>query len=121
MAGVVDVRKLSRLQRSILRRLLHWWAWIHADERRARAYMPFGIPLTKLRPYLQYRDPADRAAFSRALRRLEARGLIIRVNGTSGCPDVGGRMRTSPDQSHRRTDHILLTEACLRWAETVNK
>jgi hypothetical protein len=121
MEGVVDVRKLSRLQRSILRRLLRWWTWIQSDEGRARRYKHFGVPLLKLRPYLLYWSPADRAAFSRALRRLEARGLILRVNGTSGCPDVGGRMRTSPDQSHSRTDHILLTEACLRWAETVNK
>lgn len=59
--------------------------------------------------------PADRAAFSRAIARLERRGLVIRSNSTSGLPaghPRAGRVRVRIEEpAPRRTDHLILTPA----------
>lgn len=47
--------------------------------------------------------PVERASDSRALARLERRGLILRQNIT--------RVRQSADEPHRRTTHVQLTPA----------
>src|SRR5688500_8040526 len=49
--------------------------------------------------------PAERAAYSRALRRLEQRGLVLRQNETSGAPHTGS-VRTHADQPHKRTTNV---------------
>jgi hypothetical protein len=60
------------------------------------------------------KTPAACAAFSRALRRLEGRGLIVRTNVTRGMPS-GHRKRCirllASEPHATRTDHVLLTEA----------
>jgi hypothetical protein len=119
--GQATTARLSRLRREILRCLLLHRTRLLADENVFRLYERSGIPLRWFREDGYYKTRADSAAFSRALRRLEARGLVPRVNATSGCPDAGGYMRQSPDQAHTRTDHVLLTEAGIRAGETVNK
>ena len=54
-------------------------------------------------------DPSRRAAYSRMLKRLEARGLILRQNQVSGNP-LNGEVRTSGTEPHNRTTHVFLTD-----------
>jgi hypothetical protein len=53
--------------------------------------------------------PAERAAFSRALKRLEERGLVLRQNRVAGAPGSGG-LRDSAAQLHIRTTNVQLTD-----------
>jgi hypothetical protein len=84
---------LSRLQRHILR-LLHEWALQIRDsgDIRAQVILDFwGVPW---RPgaHHSHWTASRRAAYSRALRRLEQRGLVLRVSR--------GRTRTSGRTTH---------------------
>jgi len=52
---------------------------------------------------------SDRAALSRSLRRLEQRGLLLRLNFVSGMGErYGLAMRRSKNDPHNRTTHIRL-------------
>lgn len=61
---------------------------------------------------------SDRAAFSRALKRLEVRGLIMRQNIIRGDP-VTGRFRTSASDPHGRATHVVLTDRGERVADAL--
>jgi DNA-binding MarR family transcriptional regulator len=75
-----------------------------------------------LRGWFQDRTAADRAAFSRALRRLEQRGLVVRTNYSRGLPDGSGWARQRADQpAPVRSDHVILTDQGRAVAEAVNK
>ena len=80
----------NETSRTITRSMLRFWGVPSND----------GIP----------RDPSERAALSRAMLRLEQRGLILRQNWTSGAPGVGGPRKAATDP-HRKTTHVLLTDA----------
>jgi hypothetical protein len=88
--------RLSRLQRRILRQLQAQAAWIRVcgDARAQVALFAWGIPWRPGAPYARW-TASRRAAYSRALRRLEQRGLLLRVRR--------GRQRPS-----RRTTHVRL-------------
>lgn len=59
---------------------------------------------------------AEQASISRAVRRLEARGLVLRQN------EANGPLRRTATDPHTRTTNILVTPAGVKLAyETVNK
>jgi hypothetical protein len=79
-----------------------------------------GVPIRRLRDYGSDRGRSDSAACSRALKRLEQRGLIVRSNQTTGLPKGhprGGYVRMAVDEPHIRTDMVLLTDAGRTEAE----
>ena len=94
--------RLSRLQRRLLRQLQAQAAWIKVcgDARAQVALFAWGIPWRPGAPYARW-TASRRAAYSRALRRLEQRGLLLRVRR--------GRGRT-----RRRTTHVRLLMRCVR-------
>jgi hypothetical protein len=114
---------LSAGQRETLAALLHYLR--HAERQPAGLARDIalqdGAPMRWLRPRgnLAVDDPrprAESAAFSRAVARLERRGLVLRKNVSSGVPGTG-KVRTSSDQPHTRADHLMLTEAGRKVAE----
>lgn len=119
--------KLSRLQERILAALL---CLCRQVEERGNDFAKtdlavWGVPLQWLRGKRQVGvsdyTPADSAAFSRALVRLEQRDFILRSNQMSGVPSGpgAGRARTSKEQPHGRTTHVRLLDAGRKMAETV--
>jgi hypothetical protein len=88
--------RLSRLQRRILRQLRarEAWIWASGDGRAQIALFAWGIPWRPGAHYARW-TASRRAAYSRALQRLEQRGLLLRVRR--------GRQRRS-----RRTTHVRL-------------
>jgi len=113
-------RGLSDLQRSILLRVAEAteWARPRMTDVALRCLEAQGVSLAWVRRGMD-KTPAGRAAFSRALKRLERRGLALRANRTSGLPEGPrkGYVRETVDEPHRRTDVVKLTPAGL---ETVN-
>jgi hypothetical protein len=113
-------RKLSALQKDILCCL--WFHYEDLLERGLTRWLRLGIRVKDIRDD-EPKTAADRAAFSRSLRRLEQRGLIVRMNISSGMPEDDPRVaeirvneRRSirlrvDDPMVRRTDHIILTAA----------
>jgi hypothetical protein len=106
--------KLSRAQRVLLRDLLRY----------SQGEESILVPVRWLRGSRQGWSSAESASFSRSLRRLEGRGLIIRTNQSTGIrADAslgGGRVRTCLDEPYdNRTDHIILTDLGRQVAETV--
>lgn len=101
--------RLSKVQRDLL-----LWAYDHRPTSAmnvawgARLKWPKGMP------------PARRASLSRALRRLERRGLVLRQNTTTGSP-VTGAARKSPDEPHTRTNCVALTAAGLELCERLTQ
>jgi hypothetical protein len=101
--------RLSKVQRDLL-----LWAYDHRPTSAvnvmfgARLKWPTGLP------------PARRASLSRALRRLERRGLILRQNTTTGNPETGAA-RKSPDEPHTRTNGVALTVAGLELCERLTQ
>jgi DNA-binding MarR family transcriptional regulator len=94
-----------------------------------RSWQPsWGIRVKRIR-HDGPKSGADRAAFSRALRRLEQRGFIVRTNVANGMPHEDPRVkhimaterrdiRKNPhDPMVRRTDHIIVTEMGLEAAK----
>jgi hypothetical protein len=74
-----------------------------------RELFGFGVPW-----YMRSRNgitPVERASDSRALARLERRGLLLRQNSGTG------KARVSPDQPHNRTTHVRLTADGRRAAQ----
>ena len=64
----------------------------------------------------------QRASWSRALRRLEQRGILLRVNFSNGMGEqYGYRMRKSKDEPHSRTTHIKLTDAGMEIGKRLTK
>ncbi len=75
--------KLSQLQKRVLRNLLAWVE--HARGRENVASADMHAPVVWLRGRGS-KARADSAAFSRAVVRLERRGLLVRSNLVSGIP-----------------------------------
>ncbi len=102
---------LGAFQKDILRCLLH-----HTQRQRLPDYpsrqRAQGVPVKWIRPKGVSR--VDSASFSRAIRRLEARGLVIRTNYVSGCPAGEnfreGQVRLKMEEpAPKRTNSIILT------------
>jgi hypothetical protein len=111
-------RGLSTLQQGILIELLDFVT----ENPRPLGLVPGAVPIRHLRGWFQDRTAADRAAFSRALRRLEQRGLVLRTNYGRGMPDSPGNVRLRGDQpAPVRSDHVILTDQGRAFAEAVNK
>ncbi len=62
--------------------------------------------------------PSSRAAYSRSLKRLEERGLVLRQNQVSGNPYTQ-MARASKDEPHNRTTHVQLTQLGEELAATL--
>src|SRR5262249_26764669 len=77
-----QTKKLSRLQKRILKGLsaLDDWRHDHPDTPFFGESWKYAIPLTMLRRRGMGRTRANSAAFSRALSRLESRGLLMRTS-----------------------------------------
>ena len=107
--------KLSKLQKSILRRLLNYVRRRRAEglKKSARG-LPRGvflIPMKWLRAKAD-KTKSESAAFSRALRSLEKRGLVVRSNVRTGIHRGRrrGEIRVSlKEPVPLRSDHVILT------------
>jgi len=90
--------KLSLAQKALLLDLLHYYRTWKSDQ----------VPVRRLRGSVRGWTGAESASFSRTLRRLEQRGLIVRTNQSTGIrtdPLLSGRIRTSAGQPFdNRTD-----------------
>ena len=107
--------KLSKLQKKILRRLVRY-----IKRRKAKGLKESGpgfprglffVPMRWLRAYAD-KTKSESAAFSRALRGLERRGLVIRSNVTSGIhrgPRRGAIRVLRKEPAPVRSDHVILT------------
>ncbi len=101
-------KKLSRLQKEILRRLL-------ANAERERRHPRPGelkncFPLKDI--FQPGRTPAEAAAVSRSLLRLERRGLVVRTEFANPGRGRGGGIRgRADDPPPARTTHLILTPA----------
>jgi hypothetical protein len=116
--------KLSEDQRRILADLLAYYRrYEKPDGNGAKLVRIWGVPLKWLRGTKQYRTAADSAAFSRSIRRLEARGLVLRNNSNTGVLSGPSqrRARRSIEEPIARADHLLLTDMGRQVAETVKK
>jgi hypothetical protein len=72
-------------------------------------------------PWRTHETRSRCSSLSRALRRLEARGLLLRQNWWGGLPGLEGP-RQSKDDPHRRSTSVLLLPAGVELArELVNK
>src|SRR5262249_36943074 len=122
----LNSRKLSALQKDILCCL---WSHYQGFLKPGNAtWLRCGIRVKAFR-HEEPKSPADRAAFSRSLRRLEQRGLIVRTNIRSGMPEEDPRVAEirvterrnirvrAGDPMVRRTDHIILTAAGMEVAK----
>jgi len=69
------------------------------------------VPLSCLRGQGASKRRADSAAFSRAVRRLEARGLVLRINRSRGVPPSGRIRQSALEPAPRRSDCLVLTSA----------
>src|SRR5437870_13539844 len=97
-------RFLSRLQRYVLSDLLDYTESAESRD----GYIQFGVPMTWLRPRDRSRrkSRANSATWSRAMRSLEKRGLVIRSNVRSGMRGSGKIRTSAEDPLAGRTDHI---------------
>jgi len=107
---------LSRLQKHILVTLL---ANYQAVERNGNGYALQDLSGWGIRCRTEG-TRAQQASISRALRRLEQRGLILRQNQASRSPGNGGLRHTAEDPHDRRT-HILLLPVGREIAERLTK
>jgi hypothetical protein len=102
--------KLSRLQKQILLNLLQI---IRRHENQSEDFPEIvlrrRVPLAALRTTDQPKSRADSAAYSRALRRLEARGLVLRINRSRGDPATGRIRGSAQEPPPRRSDCLVLT------------
>lgn len=96
--------RLSKFQRDLL-------LWAYRNRPTDPANVLWGARLKWPRGI----SPSKRASVSRALRRLEQRGLILRQNTTTGNPETG-LARKSADEPHSRTNCVALTPAGLELA-----
>jgi hypothetical protein len=112
-----DTRKLSKLQKVILRRLSAYVRQCRAEGLQDNGPgLPRGVlfvPMKWLRAGAS-KTKSESAAYSRALRELEKRGLLIRSNLHSGMHrgPRAGAIRVSLDEpAPARSDHVILTPA----------
>ena len=115
-------RGLSELQERILCWLLQATVEVethgHPIQQRDLAY--FGIPWRPSKGQKAW-TATDRAVFSRAISRLEARRLIIRQNIASGTPGIGRARLTVDEPPPLRTTHLKLTDTGREVAERLTK
>jgi hypothetical protein len=121
MQNKADTRGLSMFQESLLRCLLARENYIleHGNSFWKNEIKVWGIPW-KVREIFGKWTPSLAASASRALRRLENRGLVLRQNGWGGCPDTGETRKDKTD-AHDRTTQVLLTEEGREFAERLTK
>jgi hypothetical protein len=104
------VQKLSRLQKQIL---LNLHRFIRKHEKHGddspEVVRYRRVPLTALRGD-EPKGRADSAAFSRAVRRLEARGLLLRINRRRGDLITCRIRRSAREPAPRRSDCLVLTK-----------
>ncbi len=86
----------------------------HKERDAAGTLTVWGVPI------LTAGSASYRASVSRSLRRLEARGLILRQNNVSNIPGLSGRRR-SADDPHRKTTHVAFTDIGLAYMERLTK
>lgn len=75
----------------------------------------------RLRLVADHETRATQAARSRALARLEARGLILRQNEVSGSPTRAMARRSAAEAPPLRTTHVLLLPAGIEVAERLTQ
>jgi hypothetical protein len=106
----MSIAKLSRLQKGILLALLQV---IRRHEKRAEEFLENAryrrVPVSVLRSSDAPKSRADSAAYSRAVRRLEARGLVLRINQTRGDPETGLIRGSAREPAPARSDSLVLT------------
>ena len=110
-----DADDLSMQQRDLL---------MHLDRQRqhlathllARNYACWGVPWGARGAHSRSRQ----ASVSRALARLEQRGLVLRQNWVNGSPGTGG-IRTAATDPHLRTTNVLLLPAGIALAARLTK
>ena len=104
--------KLSQLQRSLLLSLYGPCVDFTPEQAASDpAFLHFGCRLK-----LNTAGRSDSAAVSRAMRRLEDRGLLLRQNQSTGNPATG-QCRHTAAEPHNRTTHVRLTLAGLDAAK----
>ena len=96
--------KLSRVQKAILARLYDRQVDGSPWSRFNKWGSPWGTEATR----------SEAAARSRALKRLEERGLVLRQNY------VSGRVRRTRLEPHSRTTHVQLTPAGVKLVERLD-
>jgi hypothetical protein len=106
----VYLGKLSRLQKQILLKILQI---VRQPQEYGDDFSEIGryrrVPVLYLREQRHPKSRGDSAAFSRAVRRLESRGLVLRINRARG--DATGRIRKSASEpAPRRADCLVLTK-----------
>jgi hypothetical protein len=108
----VAVAKLSRLQKQILLDLLQF-IWHHEKQKQdfPEIVRYRRVPLRMLRTTDEPKSRADSAAYSRAVRRLEARGLVLRINRSRGDPATGRIRRSAREPAPGRSDCLVLTKS----------
>ncbi len=108
------VKKLSRVQKRMLLDLLTCTRQVelHGGETARNELRFWGVRWSVLRRNLE-KSPAVCAAHSRALRRLERRGLVVRSNDNSGVPCTGKRA------GQTRTTRVRLTDLGRGVAESL--
>lgn len=104
-------KKLSWQQKRILKYLVEYMEWIdeYGTEFGRGEARNWGVPW-KPGKWNETWENTHAASYSRALRRLEKRGLVLRNNDISGRPDTG-EARRSMDDPHNRTVRVLITDA----------
>jgi hypothetical protein len=110
------MEKLSRLQKNLLMSLYD----DHCELERLRER---GVPAFAWCWGSRWRTTGEssvRASLSRALKRLEDRGLVLRQNEMSGCPDTG-TMRQSKTDRHNRTTAVQLLPVGVDLAKRLTK
>jgi hypothetical protein len=118
----VVVRKLSRLQKQILLNMLQLIRQHEKDGGDFAEIVRYRrVPLLCLRGEDAPKPRADSAAFSRAVRRLEARGLVLRINRTRGDPATGRIRRSALEPAPRRSDCLVLTKTGEEVAELIQE
>lgn len=101
--------KLSKQQRDIL---CHFWRlYIDQREREASPGFPGGCRIADTFgvPYRSSGEASFRASLSRAVARLENRGLVLRQNARSGSPGFGRCREHADDPKPIRTTNVSLT------------
>ena len=100
---------LSKLQGAILRSLWHVTTLVEAEVEGAASSDHWGIPWHP-RGNAPRWTASNRAAVSRALRRLEQRGLLVRMNRTVTIGVSDSATGGPPRMASRRTSEVRLTE-----------
>jgi len=112
--------KLSRQQQHILVFLYH--AYLEDKAIQNRPEVPLGCRTVDTFG-VRWRTKgtrSDQTSLSRALRRLEERGLVLRQNQVRGSGEGTGRCRLSKAEEHNRTTHVRLLPDGIEVAERLS-